>query len=96
MGQWHYHVDVFKIKNGVAYFERDSKPLIGKSVAWRAFEAEVEEARKQVGKLTITKCSNDEFPGAIRIARNHRIAIVLSRCDCDSGREVTADEKKGS
>jgi len=79
----HYHVDLFEVRDGKFYFVMDSEPLM-KRAALREFRRKVLELSKQVGKFVVKRNASD-FAGAIRVALNHRIAIALSRCDCDGG-----------
>jgi len=85
--QYHFHVDLFCVHDGKAYFVRQSRPL-PKRVAEREFEQTVAEYRMQVGKFHVRPARDSDretrYPGAIRIAENHRLVIVLTRCDCDS------------
>lgn len=78
----HYHVDLFEVRDGKFYFMMDSEPL-PKRVALREFKRRVGELAEQVGKFALSRCGGDDFPGAIRVARNHRIALAVTRCDCD-------------
>ena len=84
--KYHYHVDLFAVHAGKAHFVRQSRAL-PKPVAEREFLRTVEELRLQVGKFRIRKARDDDretsYPGALRIAENHRLVVVLSRCDCD-------------
>jgi len=83
--KYHYHVDLFCINSGKAHFIRQSRAL-PKRIAIREFERTVEELRLQVGKFQIRKAGENDresFPGSLRIAQNHLLVVVLSRCDCD-------------
>lgn len=82
MEKMHFHVDEFEVVSGRYYFVRDSEPL-PKRAALREFKRRVGELAKQVGKFALNRCGGDDFPGAIRVARNHRIALTVTRCDCD-------------
>jgi len=83
--EYHYHVDLFCRHDGKAYFVRQSKAL-PKRVAKREFDLVVQEFRMQVGKFQVRPARDADretaFPGAVKIAENHRLIIVLSRCDC--------------
>jgi hypothetical protein len=84
--RYHYHIDVFCRHEDKAYPISESRPL-PKPVAEREFLRTVEEYRMQVGKFHIGPARDADreavYPGAIKVAENHRLVIVLSRCDCD-------------
>jgi len=84
--RFHFHVDVFCVHQDKVYPVRESRPL-PKRVAEREFEQMVAEYRMQVGKFRIRPARDSDretnYPGAVRIAENHRLVIVLTRCDCD-------------
>jgi hypothetical protein len=84
--RYHYHIDTFCRHEDKAYLISESRPL-PKPVAEREFLRTVEEYRVQVGRFQIRPARDADreksFPGAIKIAENHRLIIVLSRCDCD-------------
>jgi len=83
--QFHYHVDIMTPESRPIV----SSPALPKSAAERLFRRQVEEYRLQTGKFLIRAATaNDQeagFIGAVRIATNHKLVIVLSRCDCDAG-----------
>ena len=86
MERYHYHVDVFcRTNDGRAYFIRQSRPL-PKRMAKRQFDLVVQEYRLQVGRFNIRPARDTDreswCPGAVKIAENHRLVVVLSRCDC--------------
>jgi hypothetical protein len=85
--RYHYHIDLFCVHDGKAHFLRESRPL-PKPIAEREFENTIAEYRLQVGRFRIRPASDadreTQFPGAIRVAENCKLVIVLSRCDCDS------------
>jgi hypothetical protein len=80
MERAHYHIDWFERVGSDIYPTRSSEPL-DKTTASRLFAATVEELRRAVGPM---------FPGCVVRAENHRVVVVLSRCDCgsDDGAEV--------
>lgn len=78
---YHYHLDEFEIRDGKAHFIRESRPL-PKRVALRRFKERIQELACQVGKFSIHRKCPDEFPGGIVVAKNHRLILVVSRCDC--------------
>jgi len=84
--RYHFHVDVFCVHEDKAYPIRESRPL-PKRVAEREFIRTVEEYRMQVGKFRIRPAREVDqvtnYPGAVKIAENHRLVVVLTRCDCD-------------
>ncbi len=83
--QRHWHVDVM---NRATFVEWTSPPIGAKGAAKRAFEAKVAELSAQVGKFHIRKATDADrrsfAPGAIKIAENHRLFVILSVCDCDT------------
>ncbi len=84
MERIHYHIDEFVWDGEKFLFVRDSEPM-PKRKANREFREMVEELSKQVGRFVVSRKPDSSFPGAIRIALNHRVAIALTRCDCDGG-----------
>ena len=83
--RYHFHIDVFCKHDGKVYFVNQSRSL-PKRVAKREFDLVVQEFRLQVGKFIIRPARDTDreswCPGAVKIAENHRLIIVLSRCDC--------------
>ena len=84
MKQEHFHVDVMTVESRPIW----SSTALPKSAAERLFKEKVSELRLQVGKFHIRPARAMDwergFVGAVRIAQNHRVIIVLSRCDCDA------------
>jgi len=79
----HYHVDLV----AAGYVIWSSEPLL-KSAARRLFRAKVDELKWQVGKFTVRQATDSDrlekgLLGAVKIAENHRVMVVLSKCDCD-------------
>lgn len=77
---FHYHVDRFEFLSGKWMFVEDTKPIT-KRQARREFFRIIDELSKQVGRFNVIR-HDENFPGAIRVAMNHRIAIALTKCDC--------------
>jgi hypothetical protein len=90
MERFHYHLDWFERRGSDIYPTRSSEPL-DKTTAGRLFAATVEELRRAVGPVVVTRGSHPLFPGSVLRAENHQVIVVLSRCDCgsdDDGAEV--------
>jgi len=79
----HFHIDWFEIQNGNVWPTHSSEAL-DKNEAGRRFAAIVEELRRSVGPMTIVRGEHPLFPGSVVRAENHRVIVVLSRCDCGS------------
>jgi hypothetical protein len=79
----HFHIDWFEVRDGEIWPTRSSEAL-DKSEAGRRFAAIVEELRRAVGPMVIARGSHPLFPGSVLRAENHRVIVVLSRCDCGS------------
>jgi len=81
--QFHYHVDVMTPDSRPIM----SSPALPKSAAERLFKKAVEEYRLQAGRFVIRAATpkdwEDGFIGAVRIAKNCRLVVSLTRCDCD-------------
>ena len=80
----HYHVDLV----AAGYVVWSSEPLL-KSAARRLFWERVNELKQQVGKFVVRQATDSDrlgkgLLGAVKIAENHRIMVVLSKCDCDA------------
>jgi len=90
--RFHFHVDIMTPDSRLI----ESSQALTKSAAEKLFRRVVEEYRLQTGKFQIRPASERDheagFIGAVRIATNHRLVIVLSRCDCEtqSGGEAYA------
>ena len=82
--QFHYHVDVMTPDSHLIV----SSPALPKSAAKRLFRSKVADLQAQVGKFRVRSAVASDaekgFVGAIRIAENHRVVVVLTRCDCDN------------
>jgi len=83
MERFHYHIDWFERRGSDVYSTHSSEPLDG-SEASRRFTAIVAELRHAIGPMTVVKGPHPEFPGCVVRAENHRLIVVLSRCDCGS------------
>jgi hypothetical protein len=86
----HFHIDWFEIRGGEVWPTRSSEPL-DKTEAGRRFAAIVEELRRSVGPMAIVRGAHPLVPGCVARAENHRLIVVLSRCDCggsDNGVEA--------
>jgi hypothetical protein len=83
MEQFHYHLDWFVRQGSDIYPTRSSGPL-DKTTAGRLFAATVEELRRAVGPMVVVRGEHPLFPGSVVRAENHRVVVVLSRCDCGS------------
>jgi hypothetical protein len=83
MERFHYHLDWFERCGSDIYPTRSSEPL-DKTTAGRLFAATVEELRRAVGPMVVTRGEHPLFPGCVVRAENHRLIVVLSRCDCGS------------
>jgi hypothetical protein len=79
----HFHIDWFEIRGGEVWPTRSSEPL-DKATAGRRFAAIVEELRCAIGPMAIVRGEHPLFPGSVVRAENHRVIVVLSRCDCGS------------
>jgi hypothetical protein len=79
----HFHIDWFEVRGGEIWPMRSSGPL-DKTTAGRLFAATVEELRRVLGPVVVTRGEHPLFPGSIARAENSRVVIVLSRCDCGS------------
>jgi len=79
----HFHIDWFEVRGGEIWPTRSSEAL-DKTTAGRLFAAIVEELRRAVGPMVVTRGAHPLFPGSIARAENHRLIVVLSRCDCGS------------
>jgi hypothetical protein len=83
MERFHYHIDWFERRGSDIYPTHSSEPLDG-SEAGRQFAAVVAELRRAIGPMTVVRGEHPLFPGCVVRAENHRVVIVLSRCDCGS------------
>jgi hypothetical protein len=90
MERAHYHIDWFERVGSDIYPTRSSEPL-DKTTASRLFAATVEELRRAVGPMTVTRGEHPLFPGCVVRAENHRVVVVLSRCDCGSSDDTEAE-----
>jgi hypothetical protein len=79
----HFHIDWFE-KRGAEVWPTRSSEALDKTTAGRLFAAIVEELRRAVGPMVVTRGSHPLFPGCVVRAENHRVVVVLSRCDCGS------------
>ena len=79
----HFHIDWFEVRGGEIWPTRSSEPL-DKNEAGRRFAAIIEELRRALGPMVVTRGSHPLFPGCVVRAENHRLIVVLSRCDCGS------------
>ena len=82
MERVHYHIDWFERRGSDVYPTHSSEPLDG-SEAGRQFAAIVAELRRATGPMTVVRGEHPLFPGCVVRAENHRLIVVLSRCDCD-------------
>ncbi len=82
----HWHIDILDSRMVPLW---SSGRIYSKGAARREFSRIVEELGRQVGKFVVRRPSEEErataLPGAVRIAKNHRLVVVLSGCDCDGG-----------
>jgi hypothetical protein len=83
MERFHSHVDWFE-KRGAEVWSTSSSKALDAAEASRRFNEIVAELRRSVGPLTVIRGAHPLFPGCVVRAENHRVVVVLSRCDCGS------------